>query len=254
MFRTVPAILLLLLCALPAAGCRHPCGYVGKHAVILPEGDPGPAESRPAPDPLAVEQLLAPANGALIVRAEGLEVASAMADCRLYGREAYVEYRWYTPLVKPLVVLTIVGPFYAAGFDPHAHDGGNWDLLDYLRDVGSWFNLFSGIPTGARMLADDEELLRSERRMAVVRVARVPLPDRKVALFIDDKPFAEAPTDAAGRARFELDPWVRARTDSLDHALRLELVGAGHGALNLTLRNAAVVQYLNERDKVLPIR
>jgi hypothetical protein len=254
MIRTVAAILLLLLCGLAAAGCRHPCGYVGKHTAIVPEADAGLAESRPAPDPLVIEQLLAPGSGTLVLRAEGLEVASAMAECRLYGREAYVEYRWYTPLVKPLVVLTLVGPFYAAGFDPHAHDGGNWDLLDYLRDVGAWFNLFSGIPTGARLLADEETLLRSERRMTVVRVARVALADRKVALFIDDKPFAEARTDSVGRARFELDPWVRARTDSADHALRLELDGAAHGALSVTLRNAAVVQYLNERDKVLPIR
>ena len=253
MFKTASAIVVAVL-ALSTAGCRHYCGYVGQHMVIQTAGDGETVESRPAPDPMVIEQLLPPGSAALVVRVEGLEVATAMADCALYGRETFVEWRWYSPLVKPLVVISLFGPFYASAFDPHAHSSGNWGMLDYLQDVGSWYNFVSAVPSGPREVEDEETLIRSERRMTTTRVSRTPLAGRKVTLAIGEKTIAAATSDEKGRVRFDLDAWIRSRADWDDHAARLEMTEPERSVLTVMIRNAAIMQYVNERDKVLPIR
>lgn len=240
--------------SLLGAGCRHYCGYAGLHTVIVPDAEGGETSVRAAPVPLVVEQLLPQGPAVLVARADAVQVTTAMAECRLYGRETYVEYQWYTPLIKPLMAVSIVGPFWAAAFDPHSHDGRNWNSQDYLQDVGSWYNFFSGLPTGAREMADEETLLRSEHRAVTVRVARVPTTGRKMTLFVDDKAVCEATTDSAGRARFDLTAWLSARVTSNDHAARIEMAGPDGPVLALTLTNAAIQQYLNQRNKTLPIR
>jgi len=228
---------------------------VGQRTEIEPLGEAETVETRPAPDPLVLEQLLPREGPWLRVRAEALEVATGPARVRLHGRAAYVEYRWYTPLVKPLIAVTLIGPFYAAAFDPHAHNGRTWDLLDYLRDTFAWYNLFSAVPTGPRVLDDAETLLREQRSTIVLRVARVPLPQREVVLLIDDQLVARQTTAADGHARLDLGPWLRERTGASDHPARLELRDPEHAAAHsFTLRNALITQFLNERDKVLPIQ
>lgn len=253
MVRTALAIVFAVL-ALSMAGCKHYCGYVGQHMIIQTAGDGETVESRPAPDPMVIEQLFPPGSAALVVRVEGLEVATAMADCSLYGRQSFVEFRWYSPLVKPLVAISIFGPFYASAFDPHAHSGGNWGMMDYLQDIGSWYNFFSAVPTGPREVEDEETLIRSERRMTTTRVSRAPLAGRRVTLTIGEKRVASATSDEKGRARFDLDAWIRSRVDRDDHAARLEVTEPERSVLTVTIRNDAITQYVNERDRTLPIR
>ena len=192
-----------LPCALLAAGCAHPCGYVDVRARLLPQGQIETSRE-PAAKPLKIVNEVSPEDPLLLVRVEQSEISMSLAIQERYGRRVCVSYQWYAPVVKPLAAATLVVPFWLSARDPHAHGGGTWGVTDYLRDVLSWYNPFTAIPTGRRKIAKEETLITSRVIWTALAEERVPLPGRNVALQIGDLKRAEKVSKSEGMTNDEI--------------------------------------------------
>ena len=200
----------LLLCLAAAAGCAHPCGYVTLRAERTPLEGERTVELIPSGQPLRIELDLSVSNSVLVVRVEQREVASGPVRRRLYGRPTIVPWRWYAPIVKPLVSATLVLPLYFSWYDPHIHGHANWRMSDYLRDVGSWFNWFSAVPIDSRRIEDREVLLSVAETTAPVSERMAGIEGRTVELHLDGSKAAERVADADGRVRFDVSRFLTA--------------------------------------------
>ena len=219
----------LLLCwivvsALGAGGCAHPCGYVNINSrVIALEAEPA-EEWLPVAQVLKLDRDVSATDATVEARVVRNEVLKGFANRKTYGRKVYVPYRWYTPILKPIASVTVVLPLYASSASPHTHGVGSHNAFDYWRDVVSWFNWFSALPTGPRRLKSEEMLIRSEIVYATVAERSVPLCVQSVAFYFDGAKVAEALSDENGRVRFDVGQHLTANTGEGDHYLALVCV------------------------------
>jgi len=211
------AILGLLL----IAGCVHPCGYVDVHTRLIPLGDEWKVERLPAAQPLRLVRGVDAGSSVLEVEVEECEVETGAATLQTFGRRTYAPFRGYAPIVKPLAAVTMVLPLYLSALDPHRHDGGNWTFFDYTRDVISWFNPFSAIPTGKRRVETEPTLMRVRTVTAPLAERRVPIAGRTVALYLDDNMVAEQVSDTKGIVRFDLAEHLTRESAGTVQRLRL---------------------------------
>ena len=216
-----------------ASGCAHPCGYVDVHTRLTPIGNEREVKQLPADQPLRIVRDITPTNSVIELLVEQREVSTGLAGQETYGRRTYVPFRWHAPIVKPLAAVTVVLPLYFSASDPHCHGGGNWGLLDYLRDVCSWFNPFSGIPTGHRKVDNETRRMRYCDVLAPLAERRVPVSGSTVELYLDDVKVAEGVSDAEGRVRFDLAEQITPEFAQAGHRLRVVSRIADGRAANL---------------------
>ena len=211
------------LAILILAGCRHPCGYVGIHSVILPEPGEGRTERTAGTETMRLAAPVTPERVSLEVLVEEQWVTFGPARRETYGHRSYVPYTWYAPLLKPVVAVTVVTPMVLSFRDQHRHGGGSWRLRDYGRDIVAWFNIFSAVPTGPRRIEAGERLLKSKRGEFPVAQRNEPAPSRTVLLVLDEKELARAVGDAEGVVRFDLAPHLRPAMAGASQVFHLKL-------------------------------
>ncbi len=233
------------------AGCVHPSGYVDVHSVLTPLGE-GRVENLPLERPLRITREISERNALLEVRVELLERTTGPAQLERFGKPTYVPWRWYHPLVKLPIALTIFPPFFLAFHDPTTYDGVTWTRRDYFHDVGAWFNFFSGVPTGGREVRLEEERILLENVVAVTNERRAPVSGRSMTLSLDGRPLASGVSDAEGAVRFDLAPYLTPELAQAGHTLRI-VSPSETGApaeLSWSLDGKAVQQFLENRPAV----
>ena len=234
------------------AGCSHPCGYVDVRSVLTPLGE-GRVENAPLEQPLRITRELSERNAVLEVRVEYLETTEGPAQLERFGKPTYVPWRWFHPLLKLPIAVTILPPFFLAFHDPTTYGGGNWTGWDYFRDVGAWFNLCSAAPTDARKVRGEEERILLEKVVAVTRERRAPLSGRGVTLSLDGRELANGVSDATGAVRFDLAPFLTPELAQTSHTLRIvSLSEAGEAAQLSRNLDAKTVQQLLENRPTAP--
>jgi hypothetical protein len=205
------------------AGCRHPCGYVGVYSVIIPGQGEVRTERTSASEVMRQTVPISDDNLRLEVVVEEQWVTFGPGRRETYGYRSYVPYKWYAPILKPVVAVTVVCPVIFSFRDPHAHDGGSWRFRDYGRDVVAWFNIASGVPTGPRRIETRERLIRTRRGEFPVAQRNEPVPDRTVILEMDGKELARAVGDDKGLVRFDLAPHLLPEVVRTGQLFQLEL-------------------------------
>jgi hypothetical protein len=230
------------------AGCSHPCGYVDVRSVLTPLGE-GRITNAPLERPLRVTREVSERNAVLEVRVELLETTTGPAQLERFGKPTYVPWRWYHPLFKLPIAVTIFPPFFLAFHDPTTYGGGTWTRWDYFHDVGAWFNLCSGVPTGGREVRMEEERILLEKVVAVTRERRAPVAGRDVTLSLDGRPLGSGVSDAEGTVRFDLAPFLTPELAQAAHTLRIvSPSGTGEPAeLSRKLDGKTVQQFLENR-------
>jgi hypothetical protein len=230
------------------AGCSHPCGYVDIRSVLTPLGA-GRVANAPLEQPLRITREVSERNAVLEVRVEGLETTEGPAQLERFGKPACVPWRWYHPLVKLPIAVTIFPPFFLAFHDPTTYGGGNWTRWDYFRDVGAWFNLCSAVPIDARKARGAEERILMKTVVAVVRERRAPISGRGVTLSLDGRKLAGGVSDAEGAVRFDLASFLTPELVQSNHTLRIvSLSDTGEAAeLSRKLDGKTVQQFLENR-------
>jgi hypothetical protein len=233
------------------AGCSHPCGYVDIRSTLTPLGE-GRVENAPLEQPLRITRELSERNAVLEVRVESLETTTGPAQLERFGKPTYVPWRWYHPLVKLPIAVTILPPFFLAFHDPTTYGGGNWTRWDYFRDVVAWFNLCSAVPTGGREVRTAEERILLKKVVAV-RERRAPIAGRGVTLSLDGRPLASGVSNSEGEVRFDLAPFLTPDLAQASHTLRIvSPSGAGEAAeLSQPLDGKTVQQLLENREPKL---
>jgi hypothetical protein len=209
------------------AGCAHPCGYIDIRTVMTPLESPEHVTQRLPDPPFRVVEEISPENGVLRVRAETIERHSKLFRRDVYGKKVYAPYAWYTPIVKPVVAITVVGPLYFSIRAPHSHAGYPWRRRDYFRDVVAWFNILSGVPVGTREFEDRDVLVRWDVTSWTYRDVPVPAPDRRATLRMEGWDLAEVRSDADGMLSLDIVPYLAKATGEQD--VYLELVTPGPG-------------------------
>jgi len=232
------------------SGCAHPCGYTDVRGVLTPLPD-GPADVVSGRQCLKVIREITQRNTVLAVRLDQERIAIGPAILELYGWRTEAPYRWYTPLVKPVVAATIAAPFWLSARYPHRHSGGTWSRWDYLRDVAAWFNIFSAMPTGARRVTGPEVRFDAKQKTAVLSEEQVPITGRRVELFIDGKRRAEKTTDKDGEVAFDLALVLAADDAKNNREVLVSAPGAADVPLQLTwtLSAALVRSVLSASDR-----
>jgi len=232
------------------AGCAHPCGYTDVRAVLTPLPD-SPADVVSGRQCLKVIREISQRNTVLAVRLEQERIAIGPAILELCGRRTEVPYRWYTPLVKPVVAATIAVPFWLSARYPHRHGGGTWNRWDYFRDVAAWFNICSAIPTGARRVTGPEVCFDAKQKTAVLSEEQVPITGHSVELFIDGKRRAEKTTDKDGEVAFDLALVLTAEDAKENREVIVAAPGAADVPLQLTwtLSAALIRSVLSGSDR-----
>jgi hypothetical protein len=230
------------------AGCSHPCGYVDVRSVLTSRGE-GSVSNAPFEQPLRIMREVSGRNAILEVRVESLETTEGPAQLDRFGKPTYVPWRWYHPLIKLPIAVTIFPPFFLAFHDPTTYGGGNLTRWDYFRDVGAWFNLCSAVPMGGREVRMEEERIFSETVAAVIRERRAPISGRGVTLSLDGRELASGVSDAEGAVRFDLAPFLTSDLVQSSHTLRIvSLSDTGEAAeLSRKLDGKTVQQLLENR-------
>lgn len=200
----VHKLLFLPLIAASLTGCRHYAGWSDRRVRRVPFSEETRVEIVEAPNPIQVVGTPSPQDGTIELRVVATEQARRLERREIIGRRAYVPYRWHTPLWKPVVIASVIGPFYLPYADPHDHSGKAWGMRDYLRDVVAYFNIFEAYPYGARELEEEWRVISSEETWMPVSKAETPLPAAQLRLRLDDATLSQATTDAGGAARFDL--------------------------------------------------
>jgi hypothetical protein len=231
------------------AGCSHPCGYVDVRSVLTPRGE-GRVANAPLEQPLRITREVSERNAILEMRVEWLETTEGPAQLERFGKPTCVPWRWYHPLVKLPIAVTIFPPFFLAFHDPTMYGGGNWTRWDYFRDVGAWFNLCSALPMDERKVRGVEEQILLETVVAVVRERRAPISGRGVTLSLDGRELAGGVSDAEGAVRFDLAPFLTPDLAQGSHTLRVvSLSDTGEAAeLSRKLEGNIVRQLLENRS------
>jgi len=211
----------IVVSALGAGGCAHPCGYVGMHSRITALEAESSEEWMPVAQVLKLDRDVSATDASLEAHVAREEVLKGLANRETYGRKVYVPYRWYTPILKPLASVTIVLPLWVSSSSPHTHGVGPHNAFDYWRDVFSWFNWVSALPTGPRRLESKERLIRGEIAYTTLAERSVPLSGQSVAFYLDGAKVAEALSDENGRVRFDVGQYLAANIGEADHHLAL---------------------------------
>jgi len=230
------------------AGCAHPAGYVDVRSVLTPLGE-ARVEYAPLEQPLRITREVSERNAVLEVRVEWLEKVSGPAQLERFGKPTWVPWRWYHPLIKLPIAVTIFPPFFLAFHDPSAYGGGNWTRWDYFHDVGAWFNLCSAMPTDSREVRTQEERIFLEMIPAVTSERRAPISGRGVALSLDGRELTRGVSDAEGAVRFDLAPYLTPDLAQATHTLRI-VSPSDTGApaeLSRTLEGKTIQQFLQNR-------
>lgn len=204
-----------------SAGCSHPCGYVGLRTWQVPLGGEEDVRLIPCGQPLRVLEDLSETNARLEVRVEQREVRLGLVRQETYGHPAAARWKWYAPLVKPIVSATVVLPFCFSWRDPHCHSAENWRLRDYLRDVVAWYNWASAVPTGPRELGSEERLVRVRETNAPLSDCMVGIPGRTVELYLGGARIDTQTTDAAGCVQFDVTKYLTPEFAGEDRRIRL---------------------------------
>lgn len=230
------------------AGCSHPCGYVDIRSTLTPLGE-GRVRNAPLERPLRITRELSGRNAILEVCVESLETTYGPAQLERFGKPTYVPWRWYHPLVKLPIAVTIFPPFFLAFHDPTTYGGGNWTRWDYFRDVMAWFNLCSAVPTGGREVRLTEQRILRKEVIAVLRERRAPISGRSVTLSLDGRQLASGVSDAEGAVRFDLALFLTPELAQANHTLRIvSPTVAGQAAeLSQSLEGKTVQQLLENR-------
>jgi hypothetical protein len=230
------------------AGCAHPTGYVDLRSVLTPLGE-GSVSSAQLERPLRITREVSERNPVLEVRVEQFETTAGPAQLERFGKPTHIPWRWYHPLIKLPIAVTILPPFFLAFHDPTTYGVENWTRWDYFRDVGAWFNLCSAVPFGAREVRMEEERILLENVVAVTRERRAPISGRSVTLSLDGRELARGVSDAEGAVRFDLAPFLTPDLAKTDHTLRIvTLSEAGEEAeLSRKLDGKVIQQYLDNR-------
>jgi hypothetical protein len=230
------------------AGCSHPCGYLDIRSTLTPLGE-GRVENAPLERPLRITRELSERNAILEVRLESLETTTGPAQLERFGKPTYVPWRWYHPLVKLPIAVTIFPPFFLAFHDPTTYGGGNWTRWDYFRDVIAWFNLCSAVPIAGREVRMTEERILRKEVVAVIRERRAPIPGRSVTLTLDGRQLASGVSDAEGAVRFDLAPFLTPELAQAAHTLRIVSPSVTGEAAQLSrpLEGKTVQQLLENR-------
>jgi hypothetical protein len=236
-----------------AAGCAHPCGYVDVRSVLTPL-DEGRVERAPLEQPLRITREVSERSALLEVRVESLEMTVGPAHLARFGKPACVPWKWYHPVVKLPIAVTIFPPFILAFHDPTTYGGGNWTRWDYFRDVGAWFNLCSAVPMDTRKVSGDEERILVKEVVAVTSEWRAPIAGRGVTLSLDGRELARGVSDAQGAVRFDLAPFFTTEMAQGSHTLRIVSLGATGEAEELTrnLEGRTVRQFLENHPATPP--
>lgn len=216
-------ILCLALLAALAGGCRHHAGWVDRRVRNVPLTDRTHEFLVPAEEPLLIEAAPFGGDGALRARAVGERVVRRFERREIIAQRAYVPYRWYTPVWKPVVMATVVMPFYLSYVDPHDHSGRNWGLGDYLRDVFAYFNIFEAYPFGPRMVEDEWTVLASDEWLVPIAHEEAPLEGARLRLLLNGRLLAEGEADEEGRAVFDLAELATEEMAGEDRRFTLQL-------------------------------
>ena len=199
------AIALTLVIA--AAGCRHYAGWVDHEVRTTRLREQAPLKQVSAGAALRVRPPTA-SSGWIEVRAFRTYTVRQPVKRELLARRTYVPYHWSTPLVKPIVGVTVFLPFYFAYTNPHNHGGDTWGKMDYLRDVVGYFNAFEAYISGPQHVEEEWSVLWSERGHELLPDEKEPLDGAQLEIWLDDKRLGAANSDASGVARFDLRPHV----------------------------------------------
>ncbi|GEM_PF-2085793 len=211
------------LAILLLAGCRHPCGYVGVRSAIIPEQGEGRSQRTAGTETMRLAAPVTPEALRLAVLVEEQWVTFGPARRETYGYRSYVPCTWYSPLVKPIIAITVIPPLYLSFHDPHSHGGGSWRLRDYGRDVIAWFNICSGMPIGPRQIETEERLIRTKRGEFPVAERAEPVAGRTVLLALEDQELMKAVSDDKGVVRYDLAPYFRPSMATTGQTFRLKL-------------------------------
>ena len=84
-------------------------------------------------------------------------------------------------------------------------------------------------------MADDETLIRSRTVRLPLSEIRVPMPGRKVKLYLDGRKLAEETTDARGVSRFDLRRYLSRGDAAEDHKLILKSANPEGGTWEIIL-------------------
>ncbi len=237
-------VLILALIPLLAAGCRHYTGYVQQHVETTPAQGQARTDFAPAPDPIRIIGLPNAQSGAVEFRAVQREVTRKPATRQIVARRVYVRYHWSVWLAKPLTWITLYLPFYLPYADPHNHDGGNWDQLDYWRDVLAYYNLFEANPNGSQRIEEKWTVLLSEPAWQTFTRDEAPLPGAPVRLLLGAQPLAQTLTNAEGVARFDLRRVLTPEIAGASREFTLDLVPSRPGSAKTFTLSAEVLQAL----------
>ena len=211
-----PALVLLAA----ATGCSHHCGYIEQRAALVraPEKDqitylPGKGFFGPL-KPVSRE------NHLLQVRVFRVGSGSQAFRREIWAREQYVKFVWYDPPLKVLSWVLFWRPFWEPFRDPHYHNGRNWDMLDYLRDVFAWFNIFEAFPNGRRTIGP-EKLISAKPMFLKGDNLTDPEKSGRIALQHRGKTLLKRQVDDQGWAELDLLPVIRPQMADADLELAL---------------------------------
>ena len=219
--------LLLAGLVLTGAGCRHYAGWVDRQIRVTPLSAADPRTEAKTDIRLRVTRTPTASSSVLEVGLVQPYAVRRRVNRELIAKRTYARYHWSTPLVKPLVAVTIFFPFYFSYIDPHNHRGATWDKWDYLRDVFAYWNVFEAWPGGAHRMEKEWTVLWSERRHDTVPTREDPIPGARVEIRLGDRRLGHATTDAEGVARFDLRPHLTAKMAGADREFAVLLMEKG---------------------------
>lgn len=230
-------------------GCAHPCGYIDIRTVMTPTDGPEQVSVRQPSSPLRIVADVTPENGVLRLTAESVESHSKLFRRETIGKKVYVPYKWYTPIVKPVTAITLIGPFYFSIREPHSHAGYPWRRRDYFRDVISWFNIFSAVPVGPREFEEEDVRVRTEFVYWPYQDVPIPEAGRNVTLRMEGQGPLSAVSGSNGLISFDIAPLLANSADEKDVNLVLSTyVNGKESSLRYTVP-ADTVRRLKENQK-----
>lgn len=193
--------LMFLLAAAP--GCSHPCGYAEVRVTAHPIAG-AKSRVRERGWVLMVSQHPTAQDPTVRVRLSQKVIVEERVIREFSGRQVRTPYHWITPVVKPILPVTmalgIVMPFR----HPHDHAADLWGLGDYARDFWAWVNPLEAFPLGRRRIYADRAVFRRERAWAASRRMLAPVPNARVRVALAGTILAVAKTGERGECAIDL--------------------------------------------------
>ena len=214
-------LILPLLLVLAATGCRHYTGYIERHAVRTPL--PGEVSEDHAKSERPLRLISGPTadDGRIRLRVIRKKLYLRPERRRILARRTYDPYHWYTPLIKPFVMVTVVLPYYFSWIEPHNYSGANWGMDDYFWEVVSYNNLFTADPGGPQTAEREWTELSSQDTKAPFREDDEPYPGIQVVVSLGGKVLAATRSDDKGDATLKLADFVTPQIASSERDLEL---------------------------------